>query len=244
MAFRVSLRALHERTPTASEDVAIRRVSEELRPFGNHVARVAVRLEPAVRGRKSDARCVLEIATDAGEPIVAEEHGRGAVEAIERATASAAQMLEERFGAPEKARRGGRPEKRARDIEVQGRGTRSGSLMGRRVGQGSANLAVARFRPEKIRRDVPVDTAAPGTAADDRIVGKNATATRNTKGKSSGLAYALEDSATGKASRKSTRKSTNRTKPDSNLRRREQRRVRSPKTRAMKGKARGERATK
>ncbi len=198
MALRVTLRALHERTPTASEDLAIRRVSEELRPFGKHVVRAQVRLEPAGRARSTDAYCVLEIAIDDGDAIVAEEHGRGAVEAIDRATSTAVALLRARFG--EGPRRRGRP---AVADKTQGRG----SPVGRRGGSVS-------------------------------------TASRNTKGKDKAMSYALEDSATGKPSRKSSRKSVNRAKPDSNLRRREMRRARSPKTRAMKGKASGERATK
>ena len=51
--------------------------------------------------------------------------------------------------------------------------------------------------------------------------------------------YALEaPSKTGRASRKSTRKSANRAKPDTNLTLREERRKRSPDTRARKAKAR------
>jgi hypothetical protein len=44
--------------------------------------------------------------------------------------------------------------------------------------------------------------------------------------------YDLEDSGNGRASRKSTRKAAHRSKPDSQLRRRQMRRVRAPKTRA------------
>jgi len=48
--------------------------------------------------------------------------------------------------------------------------------------------------------------------------------------------FALEESGTERPSRKSTRSSTNRQKPDSNLKRRETRRVRSPARRAASGK--------
>lgn len=44
----------------------------------------------------------------------------------------------------------------------------------------------------------------------------------------------LEDSQTGRPSRKSTRRAKNRVKPDSNLRRRQVRRDRSPENRARK----------
>lgn len=198
MTFPVTLRALHERTPTASEDLAMRRIRDALGEFARHVTRVAVRLEPAVRGsRKGEATCSVEVAVGTGASIVAEEHGRGALEAIDRATDAVVSLLREQFG-----------ETKGRPASAK----KSGAKAGARV------AAVAR----------PKAAAAP----------------RNEKGSDAGLSYALEDSATGKASRKSTRGSSNRAKPDSNLRRREMRRVRAPKTRAMKSKARGERATK
>lgn len=46
--------------------------------------------------------------------------------------------------------------------------------------------------------------------------------------------FKLEDSGTGRPSRKSTRKGAHRAKPDSNLRRRETRRTRSPEERAAR----------
>src|SRR4051812_8078476 len=51
--------------------------------------------------------------------------------------------------------------------------------------------------------------------------------------------YALEESAGPRPTRKSTRASSSRAKPDSQLRRRTERRVRSPKARAEKAKAAG-----
>lgn len=51
--------------------------------------------------------------------------------------------------------------------------------------------------------------------------------------------YELEDSGTGQPSRKSTRASANRIKPDSQLRRRETRRVSSPQARAAASNAAG-----
>lgn len=69
-------------------------------------------------------------------------------------------------------------------------------------------------RPVPPRRDVPVDTAKPGTSATDQKVGHGLTARRNFSRRSAETApYVLEESATGKPSRKSTRKSINRSKP-------------------------------
>lgn len=63
-------------------------------------------------------------------------------------------------------------------------------------------------------RNVPVDTALPGVSATDRRVGGGATARRNRSARAAARGvYALEDSATGKASRRSARKSANRAKP-------------------------------
>lgn len=111
-----------------------------------------------------------------------------------------------------------------------------GSEIGRRVGHSRANVKRAQARPEKTRRNRPVDTAKKGVAADDRKVGKGHTAQRNTKLNTEGMAYMLEDSAQDRPSRKSTRRATNRVKP-SQLTRRTKRAVRSPKVRAGRASA-------
>lgn len=92
-------------------------------------------------------------------------------------------------------------------------------------------------KPARPRRDVPVDTAKKGVSATDRKVGKGNTALRNksAKAKKRGGA-ALETSAT-TPSRKSTRKSTGRAKRTSNLKRRQTRKVTSPKARAARATA-------
>jgi hypothetical protein len=92
--------------------------------------------------------------------------------------------------------------------------------------------------PPRPRRDSPVNTAEKGVSATDRKVGSTSTATRNRSERASKkTGSALEDSATGKASRKSTRASVNGAKRDSNLKRRATRKARSPKTRAAKARA-------
>jgi hypothetical protein len=94
-------------------------------------------------------------------------------------------------------------------------------------------------RPPRPRRDVPVDTAQPGTSATDRRAGLDGTGQRNrsNRAKKKGGA-ALESSDTGKPSRKSTRKSQGRVKRTSNLARKQIRKVRSAKARALRAKAR------
>ncbi|WP_437656339.1 hypothetical protein [Sorangium sp. So ce1182] len=113
-----------------------------------------------------------------------------------------------------------------------------GSFIGRRVGRSEENLERALERPEKSRRDVPVDTAAPGRSATDRKAGGGSTARRNTMRRAPKATAALEDSARDRPSRKSTRKSANRAKQGSQLRRRQVRRAATPSARAAKATAR------
>ncbi|WP_437777903.1 hypothetical protein [Sorangium sp. So ce1097] len=113
-----------------------------------------------------------------------------------------------------------------------------GSFIGRRVGRSKENLERALERPEKSRRDFPVDTAAPGQSATDRKAGGGSTARRNTMRRSRKATATLEDSAQDRPSRKSTRKSANRAKQDSKLRRRQVRRATAPSARAAKATAR------
>ena len=100
-------------------------------------------------------------------------------------------------------------------------------------------------RPKKGKpvRNTGVDTSLPGVSATDRKAGlRNGTPStkeRNVhRAGKPGASVALEDSATGTPSRKSTRSgSKEHIKPDSNLRRRQTRAVRSPKARQAKAAA-------
>ena len=75
--------------------------------------------------------------------------------------------------------------------------------------------------PRSVRKDTRRPRATIGS-----------TAYRNMRGSDKGESYALEDSNPEKRpSRKSTRGSSNRQKPDSNLKRRVTRKVRSPQSR-------------
>jgi hypothetical protein len=84
------------------------------------------------------------------------------------------------------AARSSRPERRRTAARVAPRESRrpsppeDGSLIGRRVGRSAERLRSVAERPEKLRRDVWVDTAQPGTSASDRKVGAGSTAQRNT----------------------------------------------------------------
>ena len=89
-------------------------------------------------------------------------------------------------------------------------------------------------QPPKPRRDVGVDTSLPGTSATDRKAGAGSSAARNRKtAGTTKAAFELEDSK-GQPSRKSTRGAANRIKQNSNLTRRQKRRVASPKARALR----------
>jgi hypothetical protein len=75
-----------------------------------------------------------------------------------------------------------------------------------------------------------VDTELPGVAADRRRKGGSSTAARNRAAHAARKAsYVLEDTrAPLRSSRKSTRRSENHAKPESNLQRRQRRKVHAP----------------
>jgi hypothetical protein len=88
----------------------------------------------------------------------------------------------------------------------------------------------------RARRDVPVDTAAPGVSATDRKAGIGSTAARNRSaraGRKGGAA--LEDSAGPRASRRSSRRSSDRTKRDDPLHQRSVQRTLKRKRRPSRG---------
>jgi len=107
-------------------------------------------------------------------------------------------------------------------------------LFGKRAGHGHDQLMLLQQRPEKVRRDMPVDTSKPGTSASDRKVGYGHTGKRNTKLNNAGMTYALEDSTDGRPSRKSSRGSSNRSKPANGLTLRTKSAALSPKSNAAR----------
>ena len=112
------------------------------------------------------------------------------------------------------------------------------SLFGRHVGHGREQLMLLAERPEKVRRDLPVDTTAAGTSASDRKVGYGHTGKRNTKLNTAGMTYRLEDSTIDRPTRKSSR-GGNHIKADNPLSRRTQAAVLSPKSQAARAATRG-----
>jgi hypothetical protein len=233
------------------------RTTRQLAKFAGHIERVSLRFED-VNGPRGgrDTVCRAKVVLSQLPSVVVEERAKNARFAFDRAIPSAARAVSRAIGraAPslpgrsarglraETTRRAG-PAKRAAAGSVAARAQRAtrnpeGALIGRRVGQGRKNLLSAAARPEKLRRDTPVDTARRGVSASDRRVGAAATATRNTKLNRRGMVSALEDSATGKPSRKSTRRSQNRGKPDAKLGRRTKRRLNAPQAKARRSAAR------
>ncbi|MEO5730751.1 MAG: HPF/RaiA family ribosome-associated protein [Byssovorax sp.] len=229
------------------------RLGRKLGKFATHIERITVRFEDVngPRGgedtvsrikvvlsgldsivyetRAVDARQALDLAADRVERAVRRSLGRarasqpGAGAAARRASTSAASARRKASPAAQGPRPNAPPEE--------------GSLIGRRVGHGAANLERALERPEKQRRDTPVDTALPEVSATDRKAGGGSTARRNSRKTTDRASYALEDLVGDRPSRKSTRKSANRAKPDSNLARRQVRKVRSPSARAARASA-------
>jgi hypothetical protein len=217
------------------------RLGRKLENFAGHIERVSVRFEDANGPRGGgDAVCRVKVTLRALASVVVEKRDADALVALSRAAEAVGRAVRRAL------RRAGRSAPRAaRRAEKRGalapsgmtRRDDEGSLIGRRVGRGQANLELALARPEKERRDVFVDTAAPGTSATDRRAGYGATAARNTKRNTAGMAVALEDSRT-TPSRKSTRKSKNRSRSATLIERKAQLAVQSPKARATRAKAR------
>jgi hypothetical protein len=214
-------------------------VSRRLSRFATHIERGLVRLE-SDRRASGDIVCRIQLAVSGRPSVVVEGHAYDAEHALRQAAAAAASAMQTSLARtqmrtpapthPRPARRAGVRASRARP-QPEG-----GSLIGRRVGRARANIERAAQRPEKQRRDVWVDTAAPGVSETHRKAGGGSSAARNTKLRRSGMGYTLEDSAI-KPSRKSTRKSANRAKSGSKQARRQRRRTHSPKARAKRAQA-------
>jgi hypothetical protein len=237
--------AIRSRIPLddATREMVRVRLGRRLGSYALHVQRATVRFED-VNGPRGgiDVACRVKIVLDGLPSIVVEKRAPQAIDAVVpaaeavrralRRTLQRAGHTSSRNRKPKEQRErtgGSPPNPPQRDDE--------GSLICRRVGRSKANLERALARPEKVRRDAYVDTAAPGTSASERRAGYGATAARNTRRRTSGMASALEDSRT-RPSRKSTRKSANRTRAATALELRATLRTRSPKSRAERARAR------
>jgi hypothetical protein len=222
----------------------------KLGKFAPHIERVSVRLEDENGPRGGfDIVCRVKVVLSGIDSVLFAERAESVDLALARALRRVDRSVQralEKGGAASRNDEGGdeEPSEIAAAVEpAAGRWRKrnpapppaEGSLIGRRVGHATENLLRAADRPEKRRRDQPVDTAEPGRSATDRRAGGGSTAGRNTKVNTAGLTSALEDSARDRPSRKSTRKAAGRAKRDNNLQQRQVRRVRSPKARAASG---------
>ncbi|WP_437550844.1 hypothetical protein WME95_08725 [Sorangium sp. So ce327] len=217
--------------------------------FAPDIERLTVRFTD-VNGPRGgvDVACDVKVVLSGHPSVVYQMRGHEPRETIDRAVPGivrAVQSALERAprAASRAAARSPKPTARAAKRSAAaparpGHPSPEGSFIGRRVGRGKENLERALERPEKSRRDVPVDTAAPGRSATDRKAGGGSTARRNTMRRTRKATATLEDSAKDRPSRKSTRKSANRAKQGSKLQRRAVRQAASPSTRAAKAAAR------
>ncbi len=214
-------------------------LGRRLARFATHIERASVRVED-INGPRGgvDTACRIQLTVSGLPSIVVERRALNAELALKSAASAVGRAMDRsvaraRLGTPAPTRPA--PARTRKPRSSPGVRPEGGSLIGRRVGRASPNLRRAADRPEKLRRDAWVDTAAPGVTATDRKAGGGSSAARNTKLRRAGMGYTLEDSAT-KPSRKSTRKSANRAKSGSQLARRTRRKVHSPKARASRAK--------
>jgi hypothetical protein len=231
----------------ATREHVRRSLGTKLGKFAPHIERVTVRFTD-VNGPRGgvDVACDVKVVLSGHRSVVYGMRGRAPRETLDRAAPglvravqSALERGPRRAATRAPARRPKRAAKRAAARPAPlAHPSPEGSFIGRRVGRSANNLERALERPEKERRDVPVDTAAPGRSATDRKAGGGSTARRNTKRRAPKATATLEDSARDRPSRKSTRKSANRAKQGSKLRRRKVRKAASPSARAAKANAR------
>lgn len=223
-----------------------RRLGLKLGKFALHIERITVRFED-VNGPRGGEDTVsrIKVVLSGLDSVVCEARAADARQAVdlaatrvERAVRRSLRLARVRQpGATAGARRASAARRQAPPATRSPRPNavpEGGSLIGRRVGQGAPNLEQALERPEKQRRDTPVDTALPGVSATDRKAGGGSTARRNAKRNAPRATVALEDSAKDRPSRKSTRKSANRARPDAKLARRQVRKIQTPSARAAR----------
>lgn len=245
LATQLELRAGDEPIDAQLSGWVYERLGRQLGKFAPQIERVQVRFGDENGPRGAGKCCLIHVILSKLPPVVVEMRGETDREAFDLAAARAERSTRrnlERHGFSTKHKgkartkvtdgmdMGGGHDHDATDgMEMSG-GESEESLFGRHVGHGPDQLMLLAERPEKVRRDLPVDTADQGMSADDRKPGYGHTGKRNTKLNTAGMTHALEDSTTGRPSRKSTRAGTNRIKPDNPLTRRTKAAVQSPKS--------------
>jgi len=242
-----------------------RRLTSKLGKFATHIERLTARFAD-VNGPRGgiDTTCAIKVVISGLDSVVYKARASDPRTALDEAATGAARAVRRTLGRqePRGSRSGAVPVSTRRRTALGAHDTspaaspprsatarrtrkrrpsappEGGSLIGRRVGRAAENLELALARPEKLRGDAVVDTAASGRSATDRRAGGGSTARRNTRGRAPSATVMLEDSAQDRPSRKSTRKSANRAKADNNLRLRAVSKARAPSTRARKAASR------
>lgn len=244
----IAVRATGVALTDETREHASAKMSRQLAKFAERIERVSVRLKD-VNGPRGgvDMLCRVKVVLSGLESVVYDVTAHDARDAIDRASHGIARAVRKAIaiaGGRAGGRTVGRPPQASK--AAQGRATppraddehsTGGGLIGRREGHAPSNLEAALDRPEKRRRDAVVDTSRPGVSASDRRAGGGSTARRNTKRNTRKATAMLEDSARARPSRKSTRRSVNRSKRDSNLRRRQTRATTAPRARAGRAQA-------
>jgi hypothetical protein len=225
------------------------RLGRQLGKYGPQIERIDVRFGDE-NGPKGgiDRCCMIHIVLSSLAPVVVEMRAGEDREAFDLAAGRAERALRrtmQKHGFTTKHKGRQRGEHGAADAEtVQLALEEYGAfeeqsadepLAGRRVGHGQDELMALQERPEKERRDMPIDTAQPETSADMRKAGYGHTGKRNTSLNTAGMPYALEDSTAARPSRKSTRAGKNRIKHGQALALRSKDAVHSPEMRAKRG---------
>lgn len=218
------------------DNIVRKGLAGKLGRFADRIERITVRFED-VNGPRGgvDIVCRAKVVLSSLPSVVVEARGQTDRLAFGQVTEALTRAVRKALDRTPKRRRRQARERSDQpvappiDVVVD-----EGSVIGRRVGRGAANLAAALDRPEKRQRDMPVDTSAPGVSATDRKAGYGSTARRNTMARTSRATATLEDSRQPRPSRKSTRKSANRAKSATSIQKTVVAETRSPSARAAK----------
>jgi hypothetical protein len=232
-------------------DWVYERLGRQLGKYAPQIERLQVRFGDENGPKGAGKTCLVHVILSKLPPVVVECRGNTEREAFDLAAGRAERALRRNVQKHGYSMKDGKHKREQQESAMSALPDRDEStmeaveesteepIMGRREGHGADPLMLAAERPEKVRRDLPVDTSQPDTSADDRKVGSGHTAKRNTKLNTSGMAYALEDSTTGRPSRKSTRGSANGIKHANPLTRLTKSSVMSPKSQAGRITSRG-----
>ncbi|MDB4988277.1 MAG: put [Myxococcaceae bacterium] len=237
----LELRTLDVEIDADLHDWVFERMSRQLGKYAAHIERMEVRFgdENGPKGGV-DKVCFVHLVLSKLPPVVIEVRGETDREAFDKAAGRAERAMRhsvQRHGFHTHSKQKEKHQSmQPSNTETSGAldDVQDESLFGRHVGHGPEQLSTLADRPEKVRRDLPVDTSAPGVTASDRKAGYGHTGKRNTKLNTEGMAYKLEDSTVDRPSRKSTRGGTNHVKADANLTLRTRSATQTPKARAMR----------